>query len=378
MDKFSERGNYKPENAFAVNQIGSIAYQRLVRDFLFNARLIKMNFRFDYKKPVLALFLLLGFASATFAQDDVVKVDTTLVRLNVGVVDAKGNVITNLSKDSFTVYEDNVKQNISRFEPVSSPFSIVMLLDVSGSTKSFRQQMAQAANRFTDALSAQDRVAVMTFNEKPELLTDFSTNQKDIKYAISLVGTNGKAGKTMLYKALDEALKKLRKETTRRKAIVVLTDGIDTELEAADRQIAGNSRSAEEAANLIKPEQNPVLSRILDTADRQGVTIYPLALPSGDPNRLPDPLPFQVVRYKAARERLQILANRTGGQLNAINRLDEMSRLYAIVAADLRTLYSIEYEPAADHPRDGKWRAIKLEVNRPELVVRTRPGYYAR
>lgn len=337
-----------------------------------------MLFRFDYKKSVLALFLLLGFAFAASAQDDVVKVETTLVRLNVGVVDTKGNVITNLNKDSFAVYEDNVKQNITRFEPVSAPFSIVMLLDVSGSTKSFRQQMAQAANRFTDALSPQDRVSVMTFNEKPELLTDFTTNQKDIKYAVSLVGTSGKAGKTMLYKALDEALKKLRKETSRRKAIVVLTDGIDTELESEDRKIAGNSQNAEEAANLIKPEQNLILSQILDTADRQGVTIYPLALPSGDPARLPDPMPFQVARYKAARERLQILANRTGGQLNAINRLDEMSRLYAVVAADLRTLYSIEYEPATTRPRDGKWRVIKLEVNRPELIVRTRPGYYAR
>jgi Ca-activated chloride channel family protein len=350
----------------------------LARDFLINVRLIKMKFRFDLKKSVLALFLLLGFAAASFAQDDVVKIETTLVRLNVGVVDAKGNVITNLNKDSFTVYEDNIKQNITRFEPVSAPFSIVMMLDISGSTKSFRTQMAQAASRFTDALSAEDRVAVMTFNEKPELLTDFTTNQKDIKYAINLVGTSGKAGRTMLYKALDEALKKLRKEGTRRKAIVVLTDGIDTDLEAADRKIAGNSQTAEEAANLIKPEQSQFLSQILDTADRQGVTIYPLALPSGDPSRLPDPLPFQVVRYKVARERLQLLANRTGGQLNTINRLDEMSRLYAIVAADLRRLYSIEYEPAAERARDGKWRAIKLEVNRPELVVRTRPGYYAR
>lgn len=339
---------------------------------------IKMKNCFDYKKSFIALFLLLVFGGVSFAQDDVVKVDTTIVRLNVGVVDAKGNVITNLNKDSFAVFEDDVKQNISRFEPVTAPFSVVMLFDVSGSTKSFRQQMAQAANRFTDALSAEDRVAVMTFNEKYELLTDFTTNQKNIKYAINLVGTSGKAGSTKLYKALDEALKKLRREGNRRKAIVVLTDGVDTEFESEDRKVAGNSTNAEEAAKLIKADRNPFLAKILDTADNQGVTIYPLALPSGDPNRLPDPMPFQVARYKAARERLQLLANRTGGQLNVMNRLDEMSRLYAVVAADLRTLYSIEYEPAIEKTRDGKWRAIKLEINRPELVVRTRPGYYAR
>jgi Ca-activated chloride channel homolog len=337
-----------------------------------------MNFRLYFNQSISALFLLVCLAAASFAQEDVVRVETTLVRLNVGVVDSKGNVITNLNKNSFTVYEDDVKQNITRFEPVTAPFSIVMLLDVSGSTKGFRQQMSQAANRFTDALSTEDRVAVMTFSDKPEVLTEFTTNQKDIKYAISLVGSSGKAGRTMLYKAIDEALKKLAKEGNRRKAIVVLTDGIDTELEAADRRLAGNSKTAEEGASLIKPEENPVLSMLLDNADRQGVTIYPLALPSGDPARLPDPLPFQVVRYKAARERLQIMANRTGGQLNAINRLEEMSRLYAIVAADLRRLYSIEYEPPSNRPRDGKWRVIKLEVDRPELIARTRPGYYAR
>jgi Ca-activated chloride channel homolog len=325
-----------------------------------------------------ALPLLCVFSFVAKAQDEPIRVDATLVRLNIGVVDARGNAVTTLNKENFSVYEDDVKQDILRFETTSAPFSVVMLLDVSGSTKSFRQLMSQAANRFVDVLSPNDRVAVITFNEKTEVLTDFTTNQKDIRYAVRLVGENGKGGSTMLYKALNQALQKLSKETSRRKAVVVLTDGIDTELEAADRRVAGNSPSAEEAVKLLSAKQNPQLRDVLDVADRQGVTVYPLALPSGDPAKLADPLPFQVARYAAARERLNLLANRTGGRLNAINRLDEMSRLYAAVAADLRTLYSVEYESSSERPRDGKWRAIRLETDRPELVVRTRPGYFAR
>lgn len=81
--------------------------------------------------------------------------------------------------------------------------------------------------------------------------------------------------------------------------------------------------------------------------------------------------------FKAARSRLQIVADRTGGTLSTINRLEEMGRLYAQVAADLRTLYTIEYQSTNDK-RDGKWRAIKIDVKNPELISRTRQGYFAR
>ena len=127
----------------------------------------------------------------------------------------------------------------------------------------------------------------------------------------------------------------------------------------------------------LKPENNSILNNTLNKSDIQGVTIYPLALPTGDPKNIADPTPIQIAMFTAARERLEILANRTGATLNTINRLEEMGRLYAEVAADLRTLYTIEYEPKNDN-RDGKWRKIKLEVDKPQLISRTRPGYFAK
>ena len=82
--------------------------------------------------------------------------------------------------------------------------------------------------------------------------------------------------------------------------------------------------------------------------------------------------------YSAARTRLQSLADRTGGRLNEIQRLDQMARLYAEVAAELRALYTVAYQARGERARDGKWHAIKIEVDQPELIVRTKPGYYSR
>lgn len=322
-------------------------------------------------------FILLSISFLTIsarAQDDeVIKVDTAIVRLNVGVVDRTGKPITSLSKEDFTVYEDGVKQPISRFEPTVAPFSVVMILDMSGSTLGFRQTIQQSALRFIDALAPDDRVAVIEFYDKVNLRNDFTTDRQITANSIRV--SNGR-GKTQLYKALDFALEKLSKEGKRRKAIIVLTDGVDTALRDKDRDFLSSVKESE-MATAIKPEINETLNKILNNADRQGVTIYPLALPTGDPSKLAEPTPIQTAMYQAARERLKILANRTGGTLNAINRLEEMGRFYALVAADIRSLYTVEYQPANDK-RDGKWRAIKIEVANPELIARTREGYFGR
>ena len=291
----------------------------------------------------------------------------------MGVVDHKGRPIINLDKNSFELFEDGQKQQITRFEPSSAPFSVVILLDMSGSTLGFRPVIKQSASRFIDALAPEDRVAVVEFYDKINLRNDFTTNRGTIFNSIEV--SNGR-GKTKLYEALEFALDKLSKEKSRRKAIIVLTDGVDTTVRDKDRE-ALESIKDDQVASAIKPETNDALNRVLNRSDAQGVTIYPLALPTGDPAKIADPTPRQVAMYVAARTRLQIVADRTGGTLNSINRLEEMGRIYAQVAADLRTLYTIEYQPTNDK-HDGKWRAIKLDVKDPDLISRTRPGYYAR
>ncbi len=321
--------------------------------------------------------LLIFFAIGVQAQqpDEVIRTDTSLVQLNVGVVDRQGHAITTLSRNDFVIYEDGVRRPISSFEPTEAPFSLVMALDMSGSTINFRQQIQAAALRFLDALSPEDRVAVVAFNGKGvQSLIGFSTDRRRVAYAITIATGSGE---TPLYEALKYSLKELAREGKRRKAIVVLTDGLDTELRKGDRAALHKASDAD-VSTAIKPEANSQLNSVLNDADRQGVAIFPLALPSGDPKRLPLPDPLITAMYSAARTRIQLLADRTGGRLHEIRRLDDLAGLYAQVAADLRSLYSIAYQPRNPSARDGKWREIRIEVARADLVATTKPGYYAR
>lgn len=330
-----------------------------------------------YLYKILSIALLAAFAGfSANAQDpdDVIRTETTLVQLNIGVVDKQGRAVTSLTRNDFVVYEDGVKQSIQLFAPVDTPFSVVLLLDMSGSTINFRQQLKLASQRFLDALAPADRVAVIQFDKQVKSLTGFTEDRFKTAYAIEIA--NGK-GDTYFYEALRYSLKELEKEGKRRKAIVVLTDGVDTLLRNADRTVVSKAQTDDEAIAAVKPHASEELIRVLNAADRQGVTIYPLALPSGDPRRLAMPTPSQIGMYSAARARLQSLADRTGGRLNEIDKLQYMAQLYREVAASLRTLYTVGYQPKGDRPR-GKWHEIRVEVGYTDLTARTKPGYFAR
>lgn len=330
-----------------------------------------MKYRFLF-----LIFIAFAAALRVGAQevDDVVRTETSLVQLNIGVVDKQGRPITSLTKNDFAVYEDGVKQSIQHFASVDAPFSLVLMLDMSGSTLNFRQQLKLASQRFLDALAPEDRVAVIQFNAKVKSLTGFSTDRMKTAYAIEIAEG---AGETHFYEAMKYALKELEKEGPRRKAIVVLTDGLDSHLRKVDRSTVSTAQTDEEALGAIKPFASGDLNAVLASADRQGVTIYPLALPSGDPKRLPLPSPHITGIYAAARARLQALADRTGGRLNEIHRLEYMPQLYREVAANLRTLYTVAYQAKSDRPR-GKWHEIRVEVPNTDLTARTKPGYFAR
>ncbi|MDQ1612442.1 MAG: Ca-activated chloride channel, partial [Pyrinomonadaceae bacterium] len=340
----------------------------------------------NIRRALAALLLCVLVAAPAVAQqddDEKVTVESNLIRLNVGVADARGRAVTNLSRADFSVFEDGVPQTILNFETTEQPFSLVLLLDMSGSTLSFRTQLKQAAMRFIDALSPADRVSVVSFwtemkeqkrgvkaVDHIETLTDFTSSRPQIAFAIEQARGGGD---TNLYKALRHSLTSLRGEGARRKAIVVLTDGIDSDARKQDRAASISATTAEAAINSIKPDANPTLAAVLNAADAQGVTVYPLALPSGDlkrladratlsitPNkgtppeemkRLTEPTPQQAAIYAAARARLDTLAARTGGRLHEINRLEDMARIYAEVAAEVRTLYSIAYQSAGSRPR---------------------------
>src|SRR5258706_1638852 len=217
-------------------------------------------------------------------EDDKIVTDTSLVQLSVGVVDKQGNAVRSLAPNDFVIYEDGVRRPITHFEPTDAPFSLVLMLDMSGSTLNFRQQIRAAATRFLDALTPEDRVSVVQFNGKGvKSLIGFSTDRNRAAYVINTLA-NG-AGETPLYDALEFSLKELGRECKRRKAIVGLTDGLDTQVRNKDRSIIAKVSDAEISTS-IKAETSTEVISVLNTADRQGVTIFPLALPSGDPKHL--------------------------------------------------------------------------------------------
>jgi VWFA-related protein len=361
---------YKATDCFSRASESSAFEKSIMAGHTFRA-----EFPMKYRFSLLILVVLVAVLPAKAQDvDDIIRTDTSLVQLNIGVVDKQGRPITSLTRNDFAVYEDGVKQSIQHFQPVDAPFSLVLMLDMSGSTVSFRPQLKLASQRFLDALAPEDRVAVIQFNAKVKSLTSFTTDRLKTAYAIEIAEG---AGETHFYEALKLALKELEKEGQRRKAIVVLTDGLDTSLRNADRSTLTKVRTNEEALATIDPQSSSDLKGVLASADRQGVTIFPLALPSGDPKRLPIQTPNIVGIYAAARARLQLLADRTGGRLNEINRLQYMAQLYREVAANLRTLYTVRYQPQGERIR-GKWHEIKVEVGQTELTVRTKPGYYAR
>jgi len=320
-----------------------------------------------------ALFAVLAMTGFVQAQDeDVIRVDSAIVRLNVGVVDRSGRIVTSLDQTNFKILEDGIEQRAISFESSAAPFSVVLLLDMSGSTLTFRDTIRSSAMRFITALDPSDRIAVVEFYDKVNLLNDFTTRRDLVMNSIQVA--NGR-GKTQLYKAIDFSLDRLSKEGNRRKAIIVLTDGVDSLARDIDRNTMEKFKG-DSPGDAIRPETE-VLNRILAKSDRQGVTIYPLALPTGDPSKLAEPSPIQIALYATARERLGILAQRSGGELTAINRLEEMGLLYSQVAANLRSLYTIEYQ-STNTKRDGKWRTIKIETDDSSLISKTRPGYFAR
>jgi Ca-activated chloride channel family protein len=338
-----------------------------------------ISFRNNLRKIVCACVVVLCLSAAARAQgpdEPVETVETNLVILNVGVADHKGQSVTDLSPNDFAVYEDGVKQSIVNFEPAASPFSLVLLLDMSGSTINFRPTLRQSALRFIDALGPEDRVEVVAFNDRVDTLQHFTADRRKIAFAIAEQAKG--RGNTKLYQALRYSLAELAKEGKRRKAIVVLTDGLDTEERKLDGESSAQAKTGDEAVAAVKPETSVALRSVLDAADKQGVTIYPLALPSADPKNLLPLTPQQAAIYSAARTRMQSLADRTGGRLHEIRRLEDMGRLYAEVAADMRTLYSIAYQSSNARARDGKWRAINVEVTRTDAIARSRPGYFAR
>ena len=181
------------------------------------------------------------------AEGDVVRVDTNLVTVPVSVFDRQGRLIPDLQRESFSVFEDGVEQQIKHFEPTEKPFTVALVLDTSGSTVFHLWEIKEAAIAFAKQLRPQDRVLVVTFNDLVMLLTEATSDLKVVTEVIQRGANTGFS--TRLYDAVALVINERLNKIDGRKAIVLFTDGVDTKSYLASYQ--STLRAAEELDALI-------------------------------------------------------------------------------------------------------------------------------
>lgn len=299
---------------------------------------------------------------------DAIRLDTRLVNLNVKASDHAGRALSNLKPEDFEIYEDGIKQEVAFFEPVSAPINLVLLLDLSGSTKDRRKVMVEAVKKFIDALSPKDQVAIAAFTRDFFVVSDFTTDRKLLKQRVEKVKKI--QGGTAYYDAMWTTLDLLRDVKAPRKAIVVLTDGIDDSL--------GQQRQ-----NRTKHTFDQLLERVSE----EDITIYPIDVgPEIQGIKLGNRVPAEIAarinrpfrqRGEIAHEQLEAIAEQTAGMVFRASREEDLQGVYQRVAAELHLLYSLAYDPKNTR-NDGEFRKVNIKVNRDGALARTRPGYYAK
>jgi VWFA-related protein len=285
------------------------------------------------------------------ADEDVVKVDTSIVTIDATV---SGRQVPKLEKSDFKIYEDGVEQDISSFDASDAPFDIVLLLDLSGSTADKLGLIKKTTKHFIEVKRAADRVSIVTFNSSQTIVSPLESDKEKLFDSISKIKG---IGSSKVWDSEKFALDLLKRDspTGRRKAIVVMTDGIDNAL-----FFFGDSGS------------DILFGDLLEDIRNSQVSFFPIYLkPTGPDNRVAPVI-------ENAQLTMQALADNSGGTFYTTANLDSLNEVYEHVIQDVGSVFSIGYQPKNDK-RDGTWRTIKVEIpSHPELKVRARTGYYAR
>ncbi len=325
-------------------------------------------------------------------QGATIRVDTDLVSIDVSVMDRLGNRgAAGLRAEDFLVYENHVRQKITNFSTTDVPFNLVLLIDTSGSTRDQLLMIRQAGRRFLDELRPQDRIAVIQFNKQVELIQDLTPNRSKIELALNMLKAGGG---TSLYDALQLTIDEVLNKVDGRKAIIVLSDGVDSYgISTFDQVMPALEKGGASLYFLeLDTEQFTEAGMMRDCNDKnhfefslkQLKKYHKEHLEGGKEADYEDhcsltPLErMQINRrlYQTARREIRDMARNTGGRVYPVKQLQQLDPAYTQIAAELRTQYSLGYYPS-NEKHDGKWRALRVEVKRSGLIAHTRPGYRA-
>ena len=295
----------------------------------------------SHRWPILFLLFLLISNTAIAQDDDVVRVNTELVVLNLTVTDSAGNYVRKLRASDFKVFEDGKEVDpklIVGFALQESPYASVVLIDSSGSMEQRMILARSGAIRFLDGLRDEDVAAVYRFDSKVERVQKFSGGRDLAPLAY---GIRAK-GMTTLNDAIVEAAQALASRPEKRKAIVVLSDGADTFSKAST-------------------------TKAIESALEVGASIYTVDMSSIEVGGS--------TRRQSAGS-LKEFAEKTGGRFITTPGGPELRDAFKGIAEELGQQYTLAYKPV-NLARDGKWRTLEVKVSKPDLQVRTRKGYRA-
>jgi Ca-activated chloride channel family protein len=320
---------------------------------------------------VFGLWALLGFAAGLLPADDKattkpstdqedphatvrkppihatpIQIDVNMVVVNVTVTDPYDRIVTGLELTNFQVFDEKVEQKIEAFSTEDAPISVGLIFDSSGSMGDKIEKSKEAALQFFKTSNPQDEFMLINFSDRPNLITGFTTKFENLQDRLLFVKAGGK---TALLDAIYLGLSEMKKATTNRKALLVISDGGDN-----------HSRYTE---NDIK--------RAVKESDVQiyAVGIFePLASRARTPEEAGGP------------GLLAELSEVSGGRMFSVEDINELPDIAEKISIELRNQYVLGYRPS-NLVRDGRWRRVKVKLNPPKglppLQVYARTGYYA-
>lgn len=291
-----------------------------------------------------------------------------LINVTATVTDSQGRFVPGLRMEDFEVYEDGKLQKISQFDSERVPVSLGIVFDSSGSMAGEKMTNAQdAVRRFLDdLLGPQDEVFLMRFDSRVSVLSDWTDNRAAVSRMVRSIRPNGG---TALYDAMSDAVPLGEQGTRRKKALVLISDGNDsdstTDVDTVQRQIR-ESELLVYAVGIDSEQESigqtigQVLGRIILNSPRSG--------PSGRTSRT------------AGGERLnegvlRSITDDSGGRTEIIRNARDIDAATAGIASELSRQYFLGYSTSS--PRDGRWHTIDVRVKRGNYTIRARKGFIA-
>ena len=288
-------------------------------------------------------------------EGDVIKVETSLVSLNVSVFNNKSKMfVGELSKDEFRVMEYGQEQTVTYFASTDVPFDLVLLIDLSGSTKDKRDLIKQSTLKFIETARPTDRLAIVTFADNPTLISPLTLDRGQLTASVAkMEGEGGSHVWDAVKFALDEVIGP--KTLERRRAVVLMSDGLDGGMMGLAPPYSSTTNFAD----------------LLEQVRQTDTLIVPIYLDT-DIGYV-----YEENAYENARRALNLLATESGGSYYKARKIADLNGVYEQVINDLGKVYSLGYK-SNNTTRDNSWRWVKVSIlNRADLVARTRPGYYA-